>query len=84
MGSSPGPARVGLTGWKSGALRSLHQFVSEKGVPLAVRFDTNKPSRQRVTTRVRSRSGEIDVSYELISLPLYAVGELDRLLDGLV
>jgi hypothetical protein len=30
-------------GWR-GSLRSLHQFVGEKHVPLAVRFDSNPPS----------------------------------------
>jgi len=56
-----------------GSLRSLHQFVAEKHVPLAVRFDTNPPSRQTVAATVRTSEGEIPVEYELISLPLYLV-----------
>lgn len=45
----------------SGSIRSLKQFVVEKGVKKAIRFDANPPSRQIIN------------SYELISLPLYAV-----------
>lgn len=56
-----------------GSLRSLHQFVAEKHVPLAVRFDSNPPSRQTVAATVQTASGAMQVEYELISLPLYLV-----------
>jgi len=46
----------------------------------AVVFDTNRPSRQLVQVQAPTGSGWRDVSYELLSLPLYAVGELSRLL----
>lgn len=56
-----------------GSLRSLHQFVAEKRVPLAVRFDINPPSRQTVTATAQTAGGAVQVEYELISLPLYLV-----------
>ena len=37
----------------SGGLRSLHQFVARKGIPLAVRFDAAPPSVQTVRTDVQ-------------------------------
>ena len=63
----------------TGSLKSLHQFVGEKGVPLALRFDTGLPSKQAVNTRVRQGEKLIDVNYQLISLPLYLVERLPAL-----
>jgi predicted AAA+ superfamily ATPase len=56
-----------------GSLRSLHQFVAGKRVPLAIRFDANPPSRQTVATTVQTAGGARQVEYELVSLPLYLV-----------
>jgi hypothetical protein len=67
---------------KAGTLRSLHQFVEAKGVGAAVRFDMNPPSATTVEVPVRTRIGTSTVTYDLLSLPLYAIGELDRLLDA--
>jgi hypothetical protein len=58
---------------RSGTLRSIHQFVANKKTRVAVRFDLNPPNRQEVAAAA---------TFDLISLPLYAVGELGRLLDG--
>lgn len=59
-----------------GSLRSLHQFVAEKHVPLAVRFDANPPSRQTIVTTVQRAGRSVQVEYELVSLPLYLVERL--------
>lgn len=66
---------------KSGTLKSLHQFILEKGVDRAVRFDLNQASRQIITQPTRVKEGSENISCELISLPLYAVGELPRILN---
>ena len=66
----------------SGGLKSLHQFVAEKGVPLAVRFDATPPSAQRVRTRVQRGGTQAEVDYRLISLPLYLVERLPALVDA--
>ena len=67
----------------SGTLRSLQQFVLHKHPPVAVRFDLNMPSYQRISHATRTANGTDEVSYELLSLPLYAVEDLPRLVDGL-
>jgi hypothetical protein len=54
-------------------LRSLHQFVGEKHVPLAVRFDSNPPSMQTVSATIQIGDRAADVNYRLLSLPLYLV-----------
>ena len=53
----------------SGSLRSLAQFMKEKGPRRACRFDLNPASRQTVAA-VPSKGLP---SYPLVSLPLYAV-----------
>ena len=60
----------------TGSLKSLHQFVGEKGASLAVRFDAGPPSTQAVDTRVQRGDATLDVSYRLVSLPLYLVERL--------
>ncbi|MCY4042177.1 MAG: AAA family ATPase [Gammaproteobacteria bacterium] len=60
----------------SGSLKSLHQFVAEKSVPLAVRFDATPPSVQEIRTRVQRGDTQVEVDYSLISLPLYLVERL--------
>ena len=56
-----------------GSLRPLHQFVGEKHLPLAVRFDSNPPSLQTVDATIQTDSRAVDVKYQLLSLPLYLV-----------
>ncbi len=66
---------------KSGTLKSLLQFVLQKKVPLAVRFDMNQPSIQNIEHKVRQADATETVKFTLISLPLYMAGQLGRLLD---
>jgi predicted AAA+ superfamily ATPase len=66
---------------KSGTLKSLDQFILHKRLNTALRFDLNPPSRQTVTHSARTPTGNEAVTYERLSLPLYAIGELPRLLE---
>ena len=66
-----------------GALKSLHQFVAEKGVSLAVRFDAAPPSVQDVRTSVPLGGTQTNVAYRLLSLPLYLVERLPYVLDSM-
>ena len=66
---------------KSGTLKSLQQFALNKNVPLCVRFDLNFPDIQQLTHAARIGSGSVPVSYTLLSLPLYMVEEVPRILD---
>jgi predicted AAA+ superfamily ATPase len=66
---------------KSGTLKSLLQFVYSKNVKLGVRFDLNPPSIQRVNHSLRQADSTNSITFDLISLPLYMVGQLARILD---
>jgi hypothetical protein len=59
---------------KTGTLRSLFQFLLEKHCPRAVRCHTGSLALEEVRL-----PGE-DAGAQLLSVPLYAVGQLDRLL----
>ncbi|KPA10502.1 hypothetical protein MHK_009310, partial [Candidatus Magnetomorum sp. HK-1] len=47
----------------------------------AVRFDLNQPTLQKIQHTAVTKSGKKMVSFDLLSLPLYMVEELPRLLD---
>ncbi len=63
----------------TGSLKSLHQFVGEKKVPFALRFDTSLPSIQSITTKIRQGQEAADIHYRLYSLPLYLIEQLPSL-----
>ena len=63
----------------TGRLKSLHQFVAEKKLPLAIRFDAGLPSTHAIKTKVRTKEKIMNVNYQLISLPLYLVERLPQL-----
>ncbi len=60
----------------SGSMKSLHQFMAEKQAPFAVRFDAGLPAVSTVNAVVNSDNQRKDVSYKLVSLPLYLVERL--------
>jgi Holliday junction resolvase-like predicted endonuclease len=60
---------------QSGRMRSLIQFVAQKKVSTVVRFDLTPPSISRVSQGLADHG---EVSCNLLSLPLYAVGQLTR------
>ena len=64
---------------RSGSLKSLLQFAYEKQPPLAVRFDANPASLQTVRHTIRAGDGTAPVTVRILSLPLYAVDALPRL-----
>ncbi len=67
----------------SGSLKSLHQFVGEKGASLAVRFDTCCASSQVINTRIKLAGKTQKIEYKLISLPLYLVECLPKMIETL-
>ena len=66
---------------KSGTLKSLQQFALNKNAGLCVRFDLNPPDIQESTHATIIDGSSVPVSYTLLSLPLYLVEELPRILD---
>ncbi|MBC8185377.1 ATP-binding protein [candidate division KSB1 bacterium] len=66
---------------KSGSLKSVFQFVNDKKTQIAIRFDLNLPSTQNINHRIQQNKKSENVTVTLISLPLYMVGQLNRLID---
>ena len=65
---------------KTGTLKSLHVFVSDKGSELGVRFNQDLPSLTDVISRIPGRQEHM---FKLMSLPLYLVTEIPRLFRAL-
>ena len=63
----------------SGSLKSVQQFVYSKDINLAIRFDLNPVSLQQVENTIRTALGNQKIRYTLLSLPLYGVQELERI-----
>jgi len=66
---------------KSGSLKSVLQFVYSKDAGVGVRFDLNPPSIQKVKHAQRQANSTSHITFDLISLPLYMVGQLARILN---
>jgi len=62
----------------AGKMKSLHQFMYDKKLDLAVRFDGNEP---RVETLSLKTTQSNHVSYKLISLPWYMAEFLSEILE---
>lgn len=62
----------------TGTLKSIHQFLAEKQSRVALRFNASPPSLLRDTKKLTDGS---DISYVLISLPMYMVDEAPRLVS---
>lgn len=61
----------------TGTLKSLHLFMGLRQLPTAIRFNSEKPSIFRVNLQSSLKQ---TANYNLISLPLYLAGQVDRLL----
>lgn len=62
----------------TGTLRSLHIFMGMKKLLTAVRINSDYPSKMEV--RTKDALGN-EVQYNLISIPLYLIGQVKRLLN---
>lgn len=62
----------------TGSLKSLHVFMGLKKLPLAIRINSDYPSKTNVD--VKDNLGK-SVYYSFISLPFYLVGQIHRLLQ---
>lgn len=62
----------------TGSLKSLHLFMEMKRSSIAVRINSDLPSKTNV--KVKGQSGN-NVDYLLISIPFYLIGQMYRLLD---
>jgi len=64
---------------KTGRLKSLHVFMALKKPSTAIRFNTDTPSVFLMDTKLNLDKEIKEVRFKLISLPLYLVGEMKRL-----
>lgn len=62
----------------TGSLKSLHVFMGLKKLSLAMRINSDHPSKTNVD--VKDSFGK-SVNYTLISIPFYLVGQIHRLLS---
>jgi uncharacterized protein len=68
---------VELKAGAAGAMKSLHQFMAERSLAIALRSDTNTPSLQDVA--VKTTTGEL-VRYHILNLPGYLLWRAAELL----
>ena len=68
---------IAVKSGKTGTLKSLHLFMEQKDLKQAVRFSTNKPMVEMVSSSCK----ESDYRYKLLTLPLYLVEQTERLLN---
>ena len=69
---------------KSGSIKSLQQFALNKQASTCIRFDLNPPSIGKIEHSVQVKDGSVPVAYTLLSLPLYLVEELPRILEKIM
>lgn len=65
----------------TGSLKSLHYFMHEKKLSIAVRINDDLPGITPIMTKLNDGR---DVAYTLLSIPFYLVGQIHRLLDHIV
>lgn len=65
---------------KSGTMKSLHVFLAEKNIKKAIRFDMNLPIiRKELKASTYLKKEKAEVTYELVSLPIYMVSKIKKL-----
>jgi predicted AAA+ superfamily ATPase len=66
----------------TGSLKSLHQFMGNKQIPVAIRFDASLPRLNDINTIINIGKQRKEISYPLISLPLYLVERLNEVVGN--
>ncbi|KPA13983.1 ATPase AAA [Candidatus Magnetomorum sp. HK-1] len=72
---------VEIKAGKTGTLKSLHLFLYEKKSNIALRFNIDKPSTGKFKNNVPLKKSQDNVEFTLLSLPLYLIGQLERILS---
>lgn len=73
-------APIEVKAGKSGTLKSLQIFVTEKNLSKAIRFNSDLPSSVQVDTSIKINNTMTKVNFQLVSLPFYLVREFSRFL----
>ncbi|KAF0124034.1 MAG: hypothetical protein FD189_2562 [Elusimicrobia bacterium] len=69
---------IELKSGAAGAMKSLHQFMFDRKLGLAVRADSNPPSVMKVDCRTTQGDA---VAYRLVGVPLYLLWNLPAILE---
>lgn len=69
---------VELKAGTAGSMKSLHQFMFDKHLTVALRLDENPPSKMRVA--VKTTQGDA-VDYDLVALPIYLAERAVEILE---
>lgn len=66
---------------KKGTLKSLQVYSIEKKSEIGLRFNSNLPQISDIDTNVRINKDVKKVNFKLISLPLYLVGDYNKIIE---
>jgi hypothetical protein len=66
---------------KTGTLKSIQVYLYEKKLKNGIRFNMDIPSIGSFETKINLPGNNVELSWSLLSLPLYMVSELRRLID---
>ncbi len=66
---------------KTGTLKSLQLYLFDKKLNSGFRFNMDLPTKGSFETRINVRSINAKLSWTLLSLPLYMISELRRIID---
>jgi hypothetical protein len=63
----------------AGSLKSLHQFMKQKGTNIAIRINSDYPRKGPIS--IKEAFGP-PIEYGLLSLPFYLIGQIHRLINS--
>jgi len=66
---------------KTGTLKSMQMYLFEKNLNDGIRFNMDIPSKGMFNSKVNAPGKNTELSWKLMSLPLYMVSELKRIID---
>jgi len=66
---------------KTGTLKSMQMYLYEKKLDKGIRFNMDLPNKGQFKTKVNAPGTNAELSWNLLSFPLYMVSELKRLID---
>jgi uncharacterized protein len=65
---------------KTGTLKSMQRYLYEKRLLHGIRFNMDIPAKGTFKTKVNAPNKNVEITWNLTSLPLYMVSELKRLI----
>jgi hypothetical protein len=66
---------------KTGTLKSMQMYLYEKKLHKGIRFNMDLPTMGTYNSKVNAPGKNTGLSWKLMSLPLYMVSELKRIID---